>query len=306
MNRILLIIEDSYVEFVKARIDDWISNSIYKYQIKDLSFKILFQNGSVFVLSNDFSNNNFVFDLLLHLREFKGLGKKLKFELFFIRDKEIDKQTANSKSLEDFYLQDSKSANTAREILFDWFEEEFIGINIESLIIIKYNIEKAFSIYESNKSIKEKKENSKGFKITIILTVIISLINLYINYYYIQYYEISLWIGFAIITSSITIFEKMLKDNLIYAFLLLIMLLYFTIPYALAYETSYFWITGLSNAINIIPLFFLLINRPLRLIFFKVNGCEPIFDRNSTLANSLYTFLNFLIPTIVALIIFSN
>ena len=306
MNRILLIIEDSYVEFVKERIDDWISNSIYKYQIKDLSFKILFQNGSVFVLSNNFSNNNFVFDLLLHLREFKGLEKKLKFELFFIRDKEIDKQTANSKSLEDFYLQDSKSANTAREILFDWFEEEFIGINIESLIIIKYNIEKAFSIYESNKSIKEKKENSKGFKITIILTVIISLINLYINYYYIQYYEISLWIGFAIITSSITIFEKMLKDNLIYAFLLLIMLLYFTIPYALAHETTYFWITGLSNAINIIPLFFLLINRPLRLIFLKVNGCEPIFDRNSTLANSLYTFLNFLIPTIVALIIFSN
>ena len=88
MNRILLIIEDSYVEFVKARIDDWISNSIYKYQIKDLSFKILFQNGSVFVLSNDFSNNNFVFDVLLHLREFKGLGKKLKFELFFIRDME--------------------------------------------------------------------------------------------------------------------------------------------------------------------------------------------------------------------------
>lgn len=305
MNRILLIIEDSYVEFVKERIDDWISNSIYKYQIKDLSFKILFQNGSVFVLSNNFSNNNFVFDLLLHLREFKGLGKKLKFELFFIRDKEIDKQTANSKSLEDFYLQDSKSANTAREILFDWFEEEFIGINIESLIIIKYNIEKAFSIYESNKSIKEKKENSKGFKITIILTVIISLINLYINYYYyIQYYEISSWIGLAIITFSIIIFEKMLKDNLIYAFLLLIMLLYFTIPYALAHETSYFWITGINNIANIIPLFFLLINRPLRLIFLKVNGYEPIFDRYSTMANSLYSLLNIMIPLITAFYIF--
>lgn len=305
MNRILLIIEDSYVEFVKERIDDWISNSIYKYQIKDLSFKILFQNGSVFVLSNDFSNNNFVFDVLLHLREFKGLGKKLKFELFFIRDKEIDKQTANSKSLEDFYLQDSKSANTAREILFDWFEEEFIGINIESLIIIKYNIEKAFSIYENNKSIKEKKENSKGFKITFILTVIISLINLYINYYYyIQYYEVSSWISLALITFSIIIFEKMLKDNLIYAFLLLIMLLYFTIPYALAHETTYFWITGLSNAINIIPLFFLLINRPLRLIFLKVNGYEPIFDRYSTMANSLYSLLNIMIPIIAAFYIF--
>lgn len=305
MNRILLIIEDSYVEFVKERIDDWISNSIYKYQIKDLSFKILFQNGSVFVLSNDFSNNNFVFDVLLHLREFKGLGKKLKFELFFIRDKEIDNQTANSKSLEDFYLQDSKSANTAREILFDWFEEEFIGINIESLIIIKYNIEKAFSIYENNKSIKEKKENSKGFKITFILTVIISLINLYINYYYyIQYYEISSWIGLAIITFSIIIFEKMLKDNLIYAFLLLIMLLYFTIPYALAHETSYFWITGINNIANIIPLFFLLINRPLRLIFLKVNGYEPIFDRYSTMANSLYSLLNIMIPLITAFYIF--
>lgn len=305
MNRILLIIEDSYVEFVKERIDDCISNFFNKYLIKDLSFKILFQNGSVFVLSNDFSNNNFVFDLLLHLREFKGLGKKLKFELFFIRDKGIDKQTANPKSLEDFYLQDCKSTITAREILFDWFEEEFIGINIESLIIIKYNIEKAFSIYENNKSIKEKKENSKGFKITFILTVIISLINLYINYYYyIQYYEVSSWISLALITFSIIIFEKMLKDNLIYAFLLLIMLLYFTIPYALAHETSYFWITGINNIANIIPLFFLIINRPLRLIFLKVNGYEPIFDRYSTMANSLYSLLNIMIPIIAAFYIF--
>lgn len=306
MNRILLIIEDSYVEFVKERIDDWISNFFNKYLIKDLSFKILFQNGSVFVLSNDFSNNNFVFDVLLHLREFKGLGKKLKFELFFIRDKEIDKQTANSKSLEDFYLQDSKSANTAREILFDWFEEEFIGINIESLIIIKYNIEKAFSIYENNKSIKEKKENSKGFKITIILTVIISLINLYINYYYyLQHYITSTWISVGIIMITITFYQKILKENIKYAFLLLIMLLYFTIPYALAHETTYFWITDKDNYINIIPFLSLFFQRPLRLIFFKINGYEPVLERGSNLSNSLYSILFIMIPIITASILFS-
>lgn len=306
MNRILLIIEIDNIELVEDRLQKWLNECTNKNLIKGLKFKLILNDNRVFVLSNNFNQNYLLTDLLLYLREYECFGKKIEFELFFIRDNEGKSQFETSKLSDKYYSRDNSSTKLVRDILINWYEEEFIEIEIESLNVIKYDIKKAFGINDKNKLLEEKKNNAKGFKITIILTVIISLINLYINYYYIQYYEISLWIGFAIITSSITIFEKMLKDNLIYAFLLLIMLLYFTIPYALAHETTYFWITGLSNAINIIPLFFLLINRPLRLIFLKVNGCEPIFDRNSTLANSLYTFLNLLIPTIVALIIFSN
>ena len=266
---------------------------------------MILNDNRVFVLSNNFNQNYLLTDLLLYLREYECFGKKIEFELFFIRDNEGKSQFETSKLSDKYYSRDNSSTKLVRDILINWYEEEFIEIEIESLNVIKYDIKKAFGINDKNKLLEEKKNNAKGFKITFILTVIISLINLYINYYYyIQYYEISSWISLALITFSIIIFEKMLKDNLIYAFLLLIMLLYFTIPYALAHETSYFWITGINNIANIIPLFFLIINRPLRLIFLKVNGYEPIFDRYSTMANSLYSLLNIMIPIIAAFYIF--
>jgi hypothetical protein len=305
MNRILLIIEIDNIELVEDRLQKWLNECTNKNLIKGLKFKLILNDNRVFVLSNNFNQNYLLTDLLLYLREYECFGKKIEFELFFIRDNEGKSQFETSKLSDKYYSRDNSSTKLVRDILINWYEEEFIEIEIESLNVIKYDIKKAFGINDKKKLLEEKKNNAKGFKITFILTVIISLINLYINYYYyIQYYEISSWIGLAIITFSIIIFEKMLKDNLIYAFLLLIMLLYFTIPYALAHETSYFWITGINNIANIIPLFFLLINRPLRLIFLKVNGYEPIFDRYSTMANSLYSLLNIMIPLIKAFYIF--
>jgi len=305
MNRILLIIEIDNIELVEDRLQKWLNECTNKNLIKGLKFKLILNDNRVFVLSNNFNQNYLLTDLLLYLREYECFGKKIEFELFFIRDNEGKSQFETSKLSDKYYSRDNSSTKLVRDILINWYEEEFIEIEIESLNVIKYDIKKAFGINDKKKLLEEKKNNAKGFKITFILTVIISLINLYINYYYyIQYYEISSWIGLAIITFSIIIFEKMLKDNLIYAFLLLIMLLYFTIPYALAHETSYFWITGINNIANIIPLFFLLINRPLRLIFLKVNGYEPIFDRYSTMANSLYSLLNIMIPLITAFYIF--
>lgn len=305
MNRILLIIEIDNIELVEDRLQKWLNECTNKNLIKGLKFKLILNDNRVFVLSNNFNQNYLLTDLLLYLREYECFGKKIEFELFFIRDNEGKSQFETSKLSDKYYSRDNSSTKLVRDILINWYEEEFIEIEIESLNVIKYDIKKAFGINDKNKLLEEKKNNAKGFKITIILTVIISLINLYINYYYyIQYYEISSWISLALITFSIIIFEKMLKDNLIYAFLLLIMLLYFTIPYALAHETSYFWITGINNIANIIPLFFLIINRPLRLIFLKVNGYEPIFDRYSTMANSLYSLLNIMIPIIAAFYIF--
>ncbi len=308
MKKIAFIIDDCTIELLKKRIDVW-ADHIFKSKLSNEVHFLLFEIGDskCFLVSEDFFDDPLIVNLANWLKYFNGYGKVLNIKGFLINsystlDNNIDKGNKVVDTLK--LVNNSDSTKNCKSLLLKYCEEKFKKIDTDSLLINEIDLESIFNrINDYDKEISNKK-SVKNFKIYSLIIILILICEYFINYNFYNYFLIAHLISTSIIITFFYSDYKLLRNNVLYIYSLLFALIVFLVPLYFRQYSTYFWISNFELYISFYPLCFLLVQKPIRLLFIKHYKREPIVDRNVfDINNSLYSFLIVIIPIIIIIFI---
>lgn len=313
MKRIAFIIDNCTIDLLKERVDKWI-NSHGTMKLNDgLSFSLSnIGEGKFLVLSEQFSDDIGIIEFANLIKYAEGYEKIFNLEGFLITDKisslseiSMDKEMKITNSLK--FTNDSDSIKKCKDILLKHYDDEFKGEEIDSLLIRKIDFDSIFTKINEEKEQLTKEQSKKQFKKYSLIIILMLLIDYYIYSNHYNLFSTAFIFSTGVVVSFFAVGYKMLRYNNLYIYLLLLSLIIFHFPLFIRGYLTYFWVSDIELNFALLPLTFLLIQKPLRLLFINYYKREPIivsrFDRHGSTSNNVYTFIVFMLSIITDSII---
>jgi hypothetical protein len=317
----LIVIKGGTVTKIKKALSDW--TELYFESLEpQITFEIFTFGSNVFVIKADEHIDNLRFNFLINYLkypvginytiEIKGFTTALDPQTYPLEllnqtlmvyisenDSEFDNVFIVTESKEAFKIDFSGKATRINDnVIFElpkYTPDQFTNSEI---VIIKKD-----SIKIKKQAIQNNKLKERFRIITFIALILIILSTLFLFFDHEVYSFIIFILGF-IATSWLFIDFKILQNNVLYFKLLVYSLLFLGYNMLIEDLILHFENRELTTLGAIFPLIFLIIQRPLRLIFIYINKREPIVDRppptSKDGAYSMFLFFAaYLIPVLI-------